>query len=553
MTKQSLTSSKSGKNKAASSSRDALIEGDANIFGQARALETARTYWQYGAWEKLTSIPADIVSQDADRAKLAGLIAGAYTNLGQEDLARRWAAKAMDWGCDRQILARILISATHNSLATTALALQEPKDAQQHFRAAIDLLEPRADQSLLAKTREIRQAARAGLLPDAVSALDETLLRVQARPEEVNASLGMLRGEMTLLKHELVLNNMLNKSFAPERAKLTERNTERQSAHDARKVNDLEASAASWADASLEVSSNPRFNQYAFTELRNSCSTAKNQGMASVTYLDCKSLPRSGLHFLRNTLSKVIGEGFSFCEWYNEPGCCRKMPCAFIPSGGLSSSLHCRMVKSHDFDIQDPAFPTAENAKRLILLRDPLYILTSWWTLQILQVNSKILKENNINVQKIFYLHEKELLARAHRLVAQHGYFPNEVELHDFLQEKSKYIIDFSNKWTRNDALYGSNYHILRFQDIPNFILDFLRSHDNSLSVEQKTRVDYFEKHMSRGLKIRSNPFSGPSERASEHLSKYAEMFQYFVKEILEKDQTGNLVRASIPQRSASS
>lgn len=181
-------------------------ENPPDVFLQARALEMARTHWQYGAWEQLAGLSAESVHQNPDRAKLAALIAGAQTSLGQQDAARVSARQALEWGCDRQILARVLISAVHNSLAIAALGLNETDSARRHFREAIDLLEFRADGNLLARTREIRQAARAGLLPDAVTALDDTLRQVQARPEEVNASLGMLREEMILLKHELTLS-----------------------------------------------------------------------------------------------------------------------------------------------------------------------------------------------------------------------------------------------------------------------------------------------------------------------------------------------------------
>ncbi len=171
-----------------------------------RRLETARTHWQYGVWEEVATLDEAEIAADPDRAKLMALVAGAQASLGQTADARAAAHQAMDWGCDRSILSRILISAVHNSLAVAALGLEETDTARHHFRKAIAHVEPRADADLLARTREIRQAARAGLLPDAVTALDDTLKRVQASPDEVSASLGMLREEMALVRHELVLS-----------------------------------------------------------------------------------------------------------------------------------------------------------------------------------------------------------------------------------------------------------------------------------------------------------------------------------------------------------
>lgn len=175
------------------------------LYTTGRRLETARTHWQYGAWEDIAALDEAEIAADPDRAKLMALVAGAQASLGQMQAARAAARQARDWGCDRAILARVLISAVHNSLAVAALGLQETETARQHFRTAIELVEPRADAGLLARTREIRQAARAGLLPDAVTALDDTLARVQARPEDVNVQLGMLREDMEVVRTELAL------------------------------------------------------------------------------------------------------------------------------------------------------------------------------------------------------------------------------------------------------------------------------------------------------------------------------------------------------------
>ena len=180
--------------------------GDGGLFPAGRYLETGRTHWQYGAWEELTDLRAEKVAADPDRAKLSILIAAAHGCLGDHDAARLHARKALEWGCDRGIVARVLVSAVRNSLGTAAVALDEAQEATAHFHEAIRLVEPRADVRLLARTREIRQTARLGLLPDALTALDNDLRELANRPEEVGAQLGMLRTEVDLLKHELALS-----------------------------------------------------------------------------------------------------------------------------------------------------------------------------------------------------------------------------------------------------------------------------------------------------------------------------------------------------------
>lgn len=172
---------------------------------KGRRLEMARTHWQYGAWEEIAALSTEEISADPDRAKLMALIAGAQASLGQLEAAKIAARQVCDWGCDRSILTRVLLSAVHNSLAVAALGLEETETARSHFLKAIELVEPRADIGLLARTREIRQAARAGLLPDAVTALDDTLKRVQARPEEMDARLGILQADVSLVRSELAL------------------------------------------------------------------------------------------------------------------------------------------------------------------------------------------------------------------------------------------------------------------------------------------------------------------------------------------------------------
>ena len=92
--------------------------------------------------------------------------------------------------------------------------------------------------------------------------------------------------------------------------------------------------------------------------------------------IECKSTPRSGLHFLKNTLNDFLGKNFSFCERYNEPGCCKKFPCAlscFNDEAAKNQKSHLRLAKSHDFQINDRKIKTSEE-KRLVILSATLYL-----------------------------------------------------------------------------------------------------------------------------------------------------------------------------------
>ncbi|MFN4156361.1 MAG: FkbM family methyltransferase [Paracoccaceae bacterium] len=176
------------------------------LFPTLRNLESSRTHWQYGAWNDLAALSPDIIERDPDRAKLSVLVAAAHSHLGDMAAARAHAKRAVDWGCDRRIVARVLISAVENSLGRSSAAMGDHVDAKAHFQRAIELVESRADTRLLAHTRQIREYARMGLLKDAYEALDAELKALMDRPDETGARMKILQSELQILKHELTLS-----------------------------------------------------------------------------------------------------------------------------------------------------------------------------------------------------------------------------------------------------------------------------------------------------------------------------------------------------------
>lgn len=57
------------------------------------------------------------------------------------------------------------------------------------------------------------------------------------------------------------------------------------------------------------------------------------------------SIPRSGHHFLVDLLRQLLGETLRYCEFYEEPGCCRRVPCV------APSDAAVRFQKHHDLDL----------------------------------------------------------------------------------------------------------------------------------------------------------------------------------------------------------
>lgn len=95
-------------------------------------IDRAVTHWQFGDWASLLSISGETIERHPDRAKLALLVATANAQQGFTKVAREYATLAKDWGCPREIIARILIAGTYNSIARAA-ALNEDDELTRTF------------------------------------------------------------------------------------------------------------------------------------------------------------------------------------------------------------------------------------------------------------------------------------------------------------------------------------------------------------------------------------------------------------------------------------
>lgn len=122
-------------------------------------LESARTQWQFGDWEKLASLVVEIIQHHPERAKLALLGAAGHFQRGDKNEAYRLIRLAQDWGCSRKAIAQILISGVHNSLARVAAGMDQQLRASEHFQHAVKLGGVPGDSDLLAEVRIARQLA----------------------------------------------------------------------------------------------------------------------------------------------------------------------------------------------------------------------------------------------------------------------------------------------------------------------------------------------------------------------------------------------------------
>lgn len=181
----------------------ATTRQDETLFEHPPLLESSRTKWQYGEWRDLANIPLESLKEHPDRAKIALLIGAAKAHLGEIPAARALLRQASSWGCRRELIARVLTSAIHNSLGRIAVCLEDDEGAGRHFEEALTLVEPRADAPLLARTRRVRETARMGFLPDAANLIGEDLATMDEAPIDHADRLAAMRVEFNLLNREI--------------------------------------------------------------------------------------------------------------------------------------------------------------------------------------------------------------------------------------------------------------------------------------------------------------------------------------------------------------
>jgi hypothetical protein len=93
---------------------------------------------------------------------------------------------------------------------------------------------------------------------------------------------------------------------------------------------------------------------------------------SDVEFIFCKSMPRSGHHFLAQALACYFGSALHYCEAYKPSNCCRRTPCCKPYNAECSNRLF--MQKSHDLGFSDSPLL---RGKYLIQYRSPIPRLQS--------------------------------------------------------------------------------------------------------------------------------------------------------------------------------
>jgi hypothetical protein len=228
--------------------------------------------------------------------------------------------------------------------------------------------------------------------------------------------------------------------------------------------------------------------QFPIVALKNTSSDAWHQLMINaltqaappaprLTLVESKSLPRTGHHYLKSVLEATHPDGFSYCEYYNEPGCCKQRPClaeAYWIHAREQGTDHLRLVKSHDFELDDPIYEPPLGVIRLVQVRQPLALLSSWLELYHIQLNRSLLESHGISPTRIYLYHENALLETAWQIIDEFGESLSVTKAKEWLASKEMYIVDFLKKWLPGShafPLYDPaprlrGCYVLRYEDL---------------------------------------------------------------------------------------
>lgn len=170
-------------------------------------LSRASGQWLIGDWQALAALPLEAIEQHPERARLSLLVACAHLQTAQRSDAELHLRRALQWGCDAKLAARLLISGVHNSLGRVGALKNDTPSIEQHFRQALAVTAD-ADAASAAHSRALREMTSLGLLTQAAGLLTERAGRLDGptqRPAALGAELSMLRSEVELLQHQLSL------------------------------------------------------------------------------------------------------------------------------------------------------------------------------------------------------------------------------------------------------------------------------------------------------------------------------------------------------------
>ncbi|MCK5232791.1 MAG: tetratricopeptide repeat protein, partial [Desulfobulbaceae bacterium] len=116
-------------------------------------LDRAREQWRCGDWNQLVEMEPDSIQHHPERAKLAMLSAVGHQQNNDLPKARQFVRLAQEWGCDKKLVARILIAGVHNSLGRASVVTGQEQRAIKHFESAISISMPGSGVRVITQAR----------------------------------------------------------------------------------------------------------------------------------------------------------------------------------------------------------------------------------------------------------------------------------------------------------------------------------------------------------------------------------------------------------------
>jgi hypothetical protein len=217
------------------------------------------------------------------------------------------------------------------------------------------------------------------------------------------------------------------------------------------------------------------------------------------------------------------------------------MPCALTGYAQFcqkDGSSRLRLVKSHDLELSDPAFTPNASVRRVVLVRDPLFILTSWFALEQLQNYKQTLHESGINMEKIWIAHEPEIIESAFRILDNNYCPPSEGMLKIWLEGKSNYIASFFQRWVDPVIANPQPYwQVVQYSEIDTFIKNTVIEMRDHLPKETKYRIDELINNGIESFNPRQNAFHTKSEKLSAYLVKNSSIFSETSNKIMRSNK----------------
>lgn len=194
------------------------IEYDASI------LSVAKSKWIFGQWEELATININEYIQHPERAKVALLVASAHQQMNCIDEAKKFISLAKAWGCDNELVSKLLISGIENSLAKIHALNKNNEAARTYFDRSLTMLIGESDANAIRNARSISELSNLGLIPQASEILDAEHKSITAanRPTNISAKVNMLATEIGLINHNIALSHEKNQLYFSGRSEKKE-------------------------------------------------------------------------------------------------------------------------------------------------------------------------------------------------------------------------------------------------------------------------------------------------------------------------------------------